>query len=117
MRVAVYLPLDHPEHGGESEKPVAVAYRLGRIEPGVHNAPLGHPEIPFEEFVLGLVEQAKAEYPDAQVELERLVDKGDGTAEWIPSREFDPNLHTPQGAGNVRSGEFTATSEQQAGDN
>lgn len=120
MRVAVYLPKGHPEAGVDPEsgqpveEPREFAYRLGRIEEGVHNAPIGHPEIPFEEFVNGLAEQARQEYPDARVVIEKMIDNGDRTAAWIAAEEFDPEKHTPMGAGNIKATEIHVTNEQDA---
>lgn len=115
MRVAVHIPPDHPEHGGGVEGNAVIAYRLGRIEDGVHNAPIGYDLVPFDEFVQGLFAKAQAEYPDCEVRVERLIDNGDNTSTWISAEEFDPELHTPQGAGNIVTGEFHVTSEQQTG--
>lgn len=115
MRVAVHLPPDHPEHGGGVEGSAVIAYRLGRIEEGVHNAPIGHEPVPISDFVVALFKQAQAEYPGAEVRLERLVDNGDGTSSWVDAQEFDPEVHTPQGPGNVHTGEFLATNDQQGG--
>lgn len=96
MRIAVHFPAEHPESGGEE---AVVAYRLGRIEDGVHNAPVGHDEVPLDEYLTRLVKQAQAEYPDCEVVIERLVDNGDDTSRWIPATEFDPEEHQPVGPG------------------
>lgn len=96
MRVAVHLKADDPQSGGED---TVVAYRLGRVEDGVHNQPAGFEPIALEDYVSQLVDAAKAEYPDAEVVVERLVDNGDDTSRWIPAEEFDPEQHTPAGAG------------------
>jgi hypothetical protein len=113
MRVAVHIPPDHPEHGGGVEGNAVVAYRLGRIEDGVHNAPIGHDPVPLEEFTQKLLEQARAEFPGCDVRLERLIDNGDGTSSWIDAEEFDPDIHTAQGAGNTKSAEIHVTNEQE----
>lgn len=121
MRVAVYLHPDHPHagvdaEGNRAEEPVVLAFRLGRIEEGVHNAPIGHPAIPLDDFVKGLVAEARAEYPDAMdVRVERLIDNGDGTGRWIPDDEYNPDAHTAVGPGNIKSTEVHVTSEQSAG--
>lgn len=97
MRVAVILPKGH-ELGAEKHE-VTFAYKLGRIEDGVHNAPVGHEPVELDEYLTGLVAQAQEEYPDSRVEIQRLVQKGDEDAEWIPADEFDPEKHLPVGAG------------------
>lgn len=105
MRVAVYLPPDHPAHGGGVEGPAVSAYRLGRIRDGVDNFYVHSGQtIPIDQFVAGLIAQAQAEFPTAEVKLERLVDNGDGTGTWVPDEQYDPALHTP-----APSGESTAT--------
>lgn len=113
MRVAVLLPPDHPEHGGGTDGPATVAYNLGRIEDGVHNAPLGHDPVPLDDFVQGMVERAKADYPDAEVRVERLVDNGDGTSSWVPADEFDPETHTAQGPGEYTTAVISPTPSEE----
>jgi hypothetical protein len=95
----VHFPPEHALNAA-GEEPAVVAYKLGRIEDGVHNAPVGHEPVALDEFVNGLVAQAQAEYPDATIAVERLVDNGDGTSRWIPADQFDPEQHTPVGPGN-----------------
>lgn len=109
MRIAVTCPDDHSVSPGAT-----FAYALGRIEEGVHNAPPGHPAQELEDYVLGLVEQARAEFPGHEVRVERLVDRGDGTGEWIAADEFDPKVHTSVGPGNVKSTQMHVTSEQRS---
>ena len=112
MRVAVHFPAEHPLSGGEDS---VAAFRLGRIEDGVHNAPVGHAPVPLDEFVTRLVKQAQEEYPDADVVVERLIDNGDETSSWIPAEDFDPDEHTPVGSGQTVqrevTGSLSATSE------
>jgi hypothetical protein len=115
-RIAVYLPSGHAEHGDpDNPEPALTVYRLGRIEEGVHNAPAGFAPIPYGEFVERLLEDAKREYPDAQVRVERIVDNGDGTSSWIPADEFDPAVHKSTIAGQSRQAEVTVTNGQQTG--
>jgi hypothetical protein len=99
-RVAVHLPPGHPH--GLPDEPVVFAYRLGRIRDGQDNLLIHSGEtIPLDVLIGGLVKQAKAEYPEkgVEVKLERLVDNGDDTASWIDAEQFDPEQHTPAGAG------------------
>lgn len=110
MRVAVICPDDHPVSPG-----AVFAYRLGRIEDGVHNHVIHTGEVtPVEEFAAGLVEQAKREYPDHTVRIERLVDNGDNTGTWVPLEELtdEHKLHAP---GGIKSADFHVTSEQTGG--
>lgn len=101
MRIALHFP----------DGSVA-AHRLGRIEDGNHNYSLHEDRlIPLDEFLSGMIERAKEEHPDATVKIERLIDNGDGTAQWIPAEDFDPELHTPQGAGRTIVRELTADAE------
>jgi hypothetical protein len=98
MRVAVHFP-----------DGAVAAFRLGRIEEGVHNAPVGHDPVPLEDFLARLVQQAQAEFPECQVVLERLVHSDvDGESEWIPADEFDPAEHSPVGAGVTQGAEIAA---------
>lgn len=111
MRVAVHFPAGHelaPGEDGQESQGAVVAYRLGRIEDGVHNAPVGHEPVSLEEFVQRLVAQAQEEYPDAEVVVERLVANEDGTARWISASEFDPEQHRPVAAGQTIVREVTA---------
>lgn len=96
MRIAVHFPDGHPL---APEGPAVAAYKLGRIEDGVHNAPVGHAAVPLHEFLIGLLKEAQAEYPECEVKIERLIDNGDETSRWISADEFDPEKHTPVGAG------------------
>lgn len=114
MRVAVHIPEGHPEHGGGVEGDAVVTFRIGRIVEGEHNAPPGFEPIPLDRYVQNLVADAEREYPGCRVVVERLIDNGDDTASWIPASEFDPERHTPQGAGTVASAEFHVTSDQEA---
>lgn len=114
MRVAVHFSDDHPLAQGDG--PHVAAYKLGRIEDGVHNAPVGHPEVPLDEFLANLVSQAREEYPDAQVVVERLVDNGDETSSWIPADEFDPEVHQPVGAGAQLARDLTAEQTASSGE-
>ena len=68
MRVAIHYPADHPESPG-----AVGAYRLGRVEEGVHNAPPGFPPIPIEQYLATMVEQAQKENPGCEIVIERLV--------------------------------------------
>jgi len=69
MRVAVHFP----------DGSVA-AYRLGRIVEGEHNVRLDTGETtPIAEFLGNLIDRAKAEYPEAEVLVERLVHDGEET--------------------------------------
>lgn len=107
MRVAVHFPADHPLSPGEAS---VAAYRLGRIEDGVHNAPLGYDPIPLDQYLANVVKAAKAEYPDADVVIERLVeDGGPEQGKWIPAEEFDAGKHTPVGAGQHVEREVSAS--------
>lgn len=93
-----------------------VAYRLGRIEDGVHNTLVHTGEtIPLDEFLAAMVASARAEYPDAIVQIERLVDLGDGTGAWIPAEKFDPAVHRPVGAGASIAREVAADLQPGAG--
>jgi hypothetical protein len=112
MRVAVHFPDDHPL---AQDGAAVVAYRLGRVEDGVHNAPVGHDPVPLDEFLTRLVRDAREEFPDADVVIERLIDNGDGTSGWIPAEEFDPEEHTPVGAGVTVEREANAKSGSRGG--
>lgn len=109
MRVAVQCPDDHPVSPG-----AVFAFRLGRIEDGVHNHVLHTGEtVPLQDFVAGLVGLAKEEFPGHTVRIERLVDSGDGTSRWVPADEFDPEQHTPAPpGGSSKSAEINVTSAQ-----
>lgn len=110
-RVAVHLPPGHPH--GDPEQTVVVAFRLGRIRDGIDNLIIHTGEVvPIEEFRAGLFKQAQAEYPGAEVKLERLVDNGDGTARWIDAIEFDPSQHVPAGSGEGRAATVSVQSGQ-----
>jgi hypothetical protein len=114
MRVAVHIPPDHPAHGGGVQGPAVCAYRLGRIRDGIDNFYVHSGEtIPLDEFVSGLVEQAKAEFPEpgVEVKVERLIDNGDGTASWIDAEDFDADEHTPAGAGEGKAAEINVQAE------
>lgn len=113
MRVAVHFTADHPLSGGEES---VAAYRLGRIEDGVHNAPLGFDPVALEDYVANAVKAAQDEFPGASVVVERLVDNGDGTSSWIPADEFDPEEHTPVGAGAHVEREISASLHASGGD-
>lgn len=133
MRVAVYLPKDHPAVGvypeghpqaGQPAEPTPFAYRLGRIEDGVHNHILHTGEtIPIEEFVGGLVKLAREEYEGAVVTVERLVqveppseEHPAGQAQWVPADAFNPDEHTPAPpGGSSKAAEFSAVANQQTG--
>lgn len=95
MRVAVHLPESHPAGPG------VVAFRLGRIREGIDNHVL-HTGVttPLDEFVVGLLAQAKAEFPEegVEVKLERLVSLDDGTAEWVAVDQVtDEHVLVPPG--------------------
>jgi hypothetical protein len=106
VRVAVHFAPDHPLSGGEQ---AVAAFRLGRIEDGLHNAPVGHDEVPLDEYLQRMLELAAQEYPGHEItqdesvanriSIERLVDNGDGTSRWINADQFDPEQHTAAGAG------------------
>lgn len=113
MRVAVQCPDDHPVSPG-----AVFAFRLGRIEDGVHNSLIHTGEtIPLDEFTDALVKQAQVEYPDHIIRVERLVQKPDSPGEsyWVPIEEFDPEKHTPVGAGNQLSTEVHVNAGQNGG--
>lgn len=113
-RVAVHIPPGHPHHGGGEQTDV-VAYRLGRIRDGIDNFNVATGETtPVDDLAAGLADQARAEYPDCEVKLERLVDNGDGTSRWIPADEFDAEQHTPAPGGGSAARTFTATAGQEA---
>lgn len=119
MRVAVHLPSGHPEHGDpDNPETVVVAYRLGRIREGIDNLILHTGElVPLDKFVAGLITQARAEFPAAEVKLERLVQKADkpDEGEWIPAESFNPDQHTPVGAGASTSKDLHVVAEQTTG--
>lgn len=111
MRVAVHLPEGHPHGSG------VVAYKLGRIRDGVDNHVIHTGETtPIEEFVAGLVEQAKRDYPEegVQVKVERLVDNGDDTMSWVDAEQFDPDEHEPAAEGESKSAEINVESRTEA---
>jgi hypothetical protein len=112
MRVAVVCPPDDPVNPGAH-----FAFRLGRVEDGVHNHLLHTGEtIPMDDFMAGLVEQAKAEFPNAEVRVEVLVeDGGPEKGKWVTEDEYDPDQHVRVGRGQIRSAEFTAASESKGG--
>lgn len=111
MRIAVTCPDDHSVSPGAT-----FAYALGRIEEGVHNAPIGHAPVPFADFVARLLAEARAEFPGAVVRLERMVDNGDGTSSWIDAEEFDPAVHRSTVAGAPKATEIVAANVQTTGD-
>lgn len=105
MRVTVVCPDDHPVSPGAE-----FAFRLGRVEDGIHNHLLHTGEtIPMDEFLGALVEQARQEYPDHEVRVDVLVqnDKDPTTSHWVTSDEYDPEVHARVGAGAIREREFT----------
>lgn len=113
---------DHALSGGEQ---AVAAYRLGRIEDGIHNAPVGHEAVPLEDYLQRMLELAAAEYPGHEITqdesvanriaIERLVDNGDGTSRWINADQFDPEQHTPAGAGRQVQRDVTANLAAQGG--
>lgn len=97
MRVAV-----HQDDG------TVFAYKLGRIVDGQHNHNLVTGEItPIQNIIDGLVEQAKKEFPDSEVVVERLHDNGDETSEW---RSVDETV-TPVENNEVLDHELVATQD------
>lgn len=119
MRVAVHFAEDHPL--AQDDGPAVVAYRLGRIEDGVHNAPAGHDPVALDEFLARLTRQARDEYPNHlvtqdesvgnRISIEVLVDNGDGTSRWINADHFDPEQHTRAGAGRQVQRDVSASAE------
>lgn len=92
MRVAVI----HPD-GAVS------AYKLGRIEDGIHNADFLGNTTPMPEFIDKLVKMAKKEFPGCEVQVQRMVmveEDGVDESEWIHADDFDEEVHTPTRAGN-----------------
>lgn len=111
MRIAVHFPKDHPVSPG-----AVVAYRLGRIVDGVHNHVMHEGvTVPLDEFVGGLVAQARAEFPDCDVRIERLIEHGEGEGRWIDSEKFNPSRHTPLGAGKVLPAREVSVASRQRG--
>lgn len=124
MRVAVHFAAGHPLARGDGpdlephDGPAVVAYKLGRIEDGVHNAPIGHEQIPLEDFIRALLKQAQAEYPhhlvtqdetvENRISVERLVRDGD-EGRWIPADQFDPERHEAVGPGQQITRELGVT--------
>ena len=110
MRVAVHFPAGHPL----APDGAVVAYKLGRIRDGIDNHIIHTGEtVPLDEFVTGLVGQAQAEYPDAEIKVERLVDNGDETSSWVPAEEFEPAQAAPPGE--AHAADFTAQANSEAG--
>lgn len=119
MRVAVHFDDDHPL--AQADGPAVVAFRVGRIEDGVHNAPVGHDPVELGEFLQRVLTLAHAEYPECEItqdesipnriSLERLVQKAEDPAagEWISADKFDPDVHVPVGAGVTLVREKSAT--------
>ena len=112
MRVAVHLPADHPESGGQES---VCAYRLGRVVDGLHNAAVGYEPVPVEDLARKIAEEAQAEYPTAVVKIERLVDNGDGTSRWVAEDEFDVAAHKLVGGGEFKTTELSTTTAQNGG--
>lgn len=133
MRIAVHFAAGHELARGDgpglepSDAPAIAAYKLGRIEDGVHNAPVGHPAVPLDDFLKGLLAEAQAEYPEHKISqdpkvanrisIERLVQSADDPeqGEWIPADTFDPEVHVPVGAGVTIEREVTAGASPAAG--
>lgn len=95
------------------------AYRLGRIEDGVHNTDVFQNHIHIDDFLKKLAELAAEEHPGAKIEIQRMVLKDGGEhgdeSEWIPIEEFDPEVHTPTGAGNRVAQTLTTGADIQVG--
>jgi hypothetical protein len=74
MRVALYFP-----------DGAVASYKLGRIVDGAHTTDiLTGQTTSVQELAEALAEQAKAEYPQCQVKIEKWVDNGDETSQFVP---------------------------------
>lgn len=121
MRVAVR----HPARTEPDGTPVAESvspYHMGRIEDFVN--PVTGETTPKDEVAKLLLGQAKAEFPDCEVYLERLVHNGDaegedphgegGTSTWVHHEEVPEGAHSPKG-GVIAARELTTEQSQEAG--
>jgi hypothetical protein len=104
MRVAIHHPESTQPDG--TVIPAAVsAFRLGRIDDFVN--PITGETTPKDEIVAVFLAAAKAEYPDCEIVLERLVHNGDaegedphgegGTSEWVHHEQVPPDSISPKG--------------------
>lgn len=93
MRIAIHHPA---RTEGEQEIPASVsAFRLGRVLDFVN--PMTGETTSAPDVAAALLEQAKTEYPDCEVVLERLVDNGDGTSSWLHENEVPEGSKSPDG--------------------
>jgi hypothetical protein len=94
MRVAVRHP-GRTEEDGTTVPESFSAYRVGRIDD--HVDLLTGETTSADEVAEILVEQAKAEYPDCEVAIQRLIDNGDGTSKWVNAEEVPEGATSPDG--------------------
>lgn len=60
------------------------AYRFGRVIEGHHNLNvLTGEQHPVEDVLNALADQARREFPEAKVRIQKLVDNGDDTSTWV----------------------------------
>lgn len=107
MRVAIHQPASTAPDG--TEIPAATgAYHLGRIDDFI-NVVTGE-VTKAEDVARALLAQAKAEFPDLVVDIEHLIDNGDGTSHWAP----EP-AETPAPTGATPAVELATAQTQTAG--
>jgi hypothetical protein len=100
MRVAI-----HFEDGS------VAAYKLGRIVDGTHTDDLLTGKVtPITDIADALAEQAKAEYPEAEIVIERFKDNGNGTGSWVSVDKVD----SPPVASKVIEGPVLSTGQEQS---
>lgn len=122
MRVAVKHPARTEPNGDEVPESIA-AYRFGRIEDFVN--PLTDEVTEKAEVARQLVEKAKAEFPECEVFIQRLVhNEGSeseehvkGTSTWVHEDEVPEGARSPGGglvAEHVVSTEQPVGADQEA---
>jgi hypothetical protein len=95
MRVAVHHP--EREEDGETVPASVSAFRLGRLTPetGINHFTGDH--LSVEQQAEALLKQAKAEFPDCEIVLERLIDNGDETSSWVRVEDVPEGAVSPDG--------------------
>lgn len=110
MRVAVLHP-ERTEPDGTVVPVSTAAFRIGRIEDYVN--PLTGETTPAAEVAEQLLQQAKDEFPDAEMSIEHLVDNGDGTSRWVHEDHVEEGMVKP-GGGVVAAKDISAEQTQEA---
>lgn len=94
MRVAVHHPVATDADGAEAPGSV-FAYKWGRITD--HVDVLTGETTPAAKVAELFKVQAEAEYPACEVTIERLIDSGDGTSQWVREDKVSADSASPEG--------------------